>query len=775
MKGFISFKARLLIGFGAIILLILILIGLSLQQFFSASTGLTALRDVVSPQAWDAEKMTTDVIQVQQFLTDVSATHDPEGYQEAEAFAGDFKKTIKQLYDNKLSATQATELAAIEQAFEVFYQLGRRMAAAYVSEGTQAGNVLMDEFDKSSLALAGRMTKFRDEAVGQEKSITSTLAKAAQSAVYLIVVIGCIVLCVSLLITVYLLRYLDKQLGIDPFFAKSIALEIAKGNLSRTIAINADDKSSLLYAMTQMQQQILQRITAANKLIEEMTRIKVALDNVSTGVMIANNERKIIYANKSAVNILGKAEKNIRKHLPSFSASQLIGASFDSFHADPSHQAQLIATLTDTHTANINVGGHSMVVMASPVINEQGQQLGVVTEWQDRTAQVLVEEEVEMIVAAAASGDFSRRVIIAGKERFFRNFGEALNQLLHTCETSLNEIGQVLEAMAHGDLTKTITTDYSGTFGVLKDGSNASAEKLKEVITLIKDAADNISNGAKQIAAGNNDLAHRTEEQAASLEETAASMEELISTVQQNAENAKQANELVVSASDTASEGVKVVGKVVTTMEEISSASREIVNIISVIDGIAFQTNILALNAAVEAARAGEQGRGFAVVAVEVRNLAQRAAAAAGEIKGLIINSVEKVEYGTKLVAHAGKTMEEILGSVHNAAVMMSDISAASLEQTYGIEQVNLAINQMDEVTQQNAALVGNAAAAADSQEKLAQSLVDTVGYFTVDDNDSNDTPSYPQQTKATVPSKTSKSHAATKLKAIAADEWEEF
>ena len=210
-------------------------------------------------------------------------------------------------------------------------------------------------------------------------------------------------------------------------------------------------------------------------------------------------------------------------------------------------------------------------------------------------------------------------------------------------------------------------------------------------------------------------------------------------------------------------------------MEEISSASREIVNIISVIDGIAFQTNILALNAAVEAARAGEQGRGFAVVAVEVRNLAQRAAAAAGEIKGLIINSVEKVEYGTKLVAHAGKTMEEILGSVHNAAVMMSDISAASLEQTYGIEQVNLAINQMDEVTQQNAALVGNAAAEADSQEKLAQSLVDTVGYFTVDDNDSNDTPSYPQQTKATVPSKASKSHAATKLKAIAANEWEEF
>jgi methyl-accepting chemotaxis protein len=210
-------------------------------------------------------------------------------------------------------------------------------------------------------------------------------------------------------------------------------------------------------------------------------------------------------------------------------------------------------------------------------------------------------------------------------------------------------------------------------------------------------------------------------------------MEELTSTVQQNSQNARQANQLAVDASAIAGKGVAVVGQVVTTMEGINEASRKIVEIISVIDDIAFQTNILALNAAVEAARAGDQGRGFAVVAVEVRNLAQRAASAAGEIKKLIADSVEKVEDGTNLVAQAGKTMEEIVSSVRGVTAMMSEISAASMEQTSGIEQVNQAITQMDDVTQQNAALVEQAAAAAESLEEQAQNLSVTVGGFKVD------------------------------------------
>jgi methyl-accepting chemotaxis protein len=235
---------------------------------------------------------------------------------------------------------------------------------------------------------------------------------------------------------------------------------------------------------------------------------------------------------------------------------------------------------------------------------------------------------------------------------------------------------------------------------------------------------------SKEIASGNADLSSRTEEQASSLEETASSMEELTSTVKQNAENAKQANQLAAGASEVAVKGGTVVGQVVTTMSSINESSKKIVDIISVIDGIAFQTNILALNAAVEAARAGEQGRGFAVVATEVRTLAQRSAAAAKEIKELIGDSVEKVGAGTKLVDEAGKTMEEIVSSVKRVTDIMAEITAASQEQSAGIEQVNTAITQMDEVTQQNAALVEEAAAAAESMEEQAGNLATAVAIF---------------------------------------------
>jgi methyl-accepting chemotaxis protein len=320
-----------------------------------------------------------------------------------------------------------------------------------------------------------------------------------------------------------------------------------------------------------------------------------------------------------------------------------------------------------------------------------------------------------------------------GKEGFFKQLCEGINQLVETSDSALQEVVRMLGALARGDLTDKITNEYSGTFGQLKDDANTTAEKLKEIISQIKEATDTINTGSREIASGNADLSQRTEVQASSLEETASSMEELTSTVKQNAESAKQANQLAIGASEVAAKGGEVVGKVVITMDSINDSSRKIVDIITVIDGIAFQTNILALNAAVEAARAGEQGRGFAVVAGEVRNLAQRSAAAAKEIKTLIGDSVEKVEGGSKLVAQAGQTMEEIVGAIKRVTDIVSEIAAASIEQSAGIEQVNQAITQMDEVTQQNAALVEEAAAAAESMQGQAQSLSESVASFKVD------------------------------------------
>jgi methyl-accepting chemotaxis protein len=361
---------------------------------------------------------------------------------------------------------------------------------------------------------------------------------------------------------------------------------------------------------------------------------------------------------------------------------------------------------------------------------------------------------------------------LANKEGFTRALGEGMNTLMKTSNDSLGEVVRVLSALSRGDLTETITNQYQGMFGQLKDDCNTTVGNLAQSVSTIKEAADSINTAAKEISAGNADLSHRTEQQAASLEETAASMEELASTVKQNVENAKQANQMAVEASKVAVKGGSVVQQVVGTMSAINESSRKIVDIISVIDGIALQTNILALNAAVEAARAGEQGRGFAVVASEVRNLAQRSAAAAKEIKGLISDSVEKVDDGSKLVGEAGKTMEEIVASVKRVTDIMAEIAAASVEQSSGINQVNQAVTQMDEVTQQNAALVEQAAAAAESLEEQASTLSQTVSQFHL--GSSYGRSAAPRRAIAHKPAPRQATSAARQSQ-LSDDEWAEF
>jgi methyl-accepting chemotaxis protein len=343
-----------------------------------------------------------------------------------------------------------------------------------------------------------------------------------------------------------------------------------------------------------------------------------------------------------------------------------------------------------------------------------------------------VNAEIKHLVDAAVAGDFSQRGDAARFAHFYRELIESLNMLMATADDGLAEVGSVLSAMAEGDLSRRIDTALPGRFGQLAGNANRTVEQLTAIVGQIRSGSESINTAAAEIASGNDDLSQRTEQQAASLEETASSMEELTSTVKQNADNARQASQLAIGATEIARQGGQVVGQVVTTMSAIHESSRKVADIISVIDGIAFQTNILALNAAVEAARAGEQGRGFAVVASEVRSLAQRSAGAAKEIKQLITESVGQVGEGSALVDRAGQTMREIVTSVQRMTDFIADISAASQEQSAGIEQVNHAITQMDEGTQQNAALVEEASAAARSLEQQAAQLVETVAAFRV-------------------------------------------
>ncbi|QRD56851.1 MCP four helix bundle domain-containing protein [Xanthomonas citri pv. durantae] len=338
--------------------------------------------------------------------------------------------------------------------------------------------------------------------------------------------------------------------------------------------------------------------------------------------------------------------------------------------------------------------------------------------------------EIKHLATSAANGDFSAR---GDAERFqydFRVMVESLNTLMATADGNLQSLSGLLQSIAAGDLTARMSGEFHGVFAQMRDDANATATQLAEIVSGIKASATSIRGAASEIAAGNQDLSQRTEQQAANLEETAASMEELTSTVKQNAESARQANQLAIGAASVASQGGEIVSKVVGTMSGIEASSKKIADIISVIDGIAFQTNILALNAAVEAARAGEQGRGFAVVASEVRTLAQRSSGAAKEIKDLIDDSVQRVAEGSVLVHSAGTTMGEIVASVQRVTDIMGEISAASQEQSAGIEQVNQTVTSMDETTQQNAALVEEATAAARAMEEQAQQLTEAVALF---------------------------------------------
>ena len=511
---------------------------------------------------------------------------------------------------------------------------------------------------------------------------------------------------------------------------------VASGDFAREVAVTSKDEfADIASELNRMQSQLKERIESEQKVARENLRIRNALDGSSNNVMLADPDGNIIYCNRAVIEMLRNAEADIRKQLPEFRADAVLGSNFDRYHRSPAHQRGVLAGLKSTHRAEILLGGRTFTLVANPIATAEGERIGTVVEWRDRTDEVAVELQVNDVISAAAAGDFGKRLDTAHLTGFFAQIGDGINRLLEANSRALDDVAALLSRLSSGDLRDKIETEYQGVLGKVKDDANTTVENLREIVASIKDATEAINTASREIAHGNQDLSSRTEEQASSLEETASSMEQLTGTVKQNADNARTANDLASSAQQVAEKGGTVVAQVVQTMGAIHQSSSKIADIIGVIDGIAFQTNILALNAAVEAARAGEQGRGFAVVATEVRSLAQRSAAAAKEIKGLISDSVAKVQSGTKLVDQAGRTMEEIVASIARVARIMTDIAEASREQSSGIEQVGNAITQMDEVTQQNAALVEQAAAAAESLEEQANALMQSVSVFQLEND----------------------------------------
>ncbi len=509
--------------------------------------------------------------------------------------------------------------------------------------------------------------------------------------------------------------------------------QIADGNYFDWVDIDRQDEfGALQEAIKMIQIKLGFDVMDAREQAAESTRIKTALDNVSTSVMMADPECNIIYLNKTAETLFRNAEADIRQDLPDFDASKLLGASIDTFHKTPSKQRDMLAGLSSVYQTEILVGGRTLRIIANPVVDTDGRRLGTAVEWSDRTAEVEIEQEIDKIVSAAQVGDLSSRLNMAGKEGFFKDLCGGINMLIDVIDNAFNDIAQSMDRISNGDLTQPITNDYQGVFGKVKTDVNETISKLNEVLAKLRHSTEVIATSSGEIVSGNNSLSSRTEQQASSLEETAASMEELTSTVKNNAENAMQANKVASNAKDLAEQGGVIVNKAVEAMKDISNSSRKISEIISVIDEIAFQTNLLALNASVEAARAGEQGRGFAVVASEVRNLAGRSATAAKEIKELIQDSESKVVTGSELVDESGIMLSEIVTIVADVGRLISEIAAASAEQSEGIDQVNVAVTSMDQLTQQNAALAEETSAASVAMSDETREMGKLMGFFRI-------------------------------------------
>lgn len=664
------------------------------------------------------------------------------GYQEK--FAEDLKKFTDSVKQD-IYLSQTIKVPA-EQVFSL---------------GTSAIRSLDDLYDEANPQLKSVIEK-RIEGLQQAKLVQLGLV------IFIIIAVG--------IIGYFMIRNLTGSIK----QVVATFMNISNGQFRNLVDLEGHDEIGDLWRKLETMQVALNvDISNTRELATKAIRVERALENVSSSVMVANNNLDIIFMNKSVETLFKNAEADIRKELPEFNASNLMGANIDQFHKNPSHQRGLLANLNGSHSGSLEIGGRHMDIVANPVKDTDGNRIGTVVEWVDRTREVKIEREIEEIVNYVKVGRLDKRLALTDKHGFFAKLSEGINELTDVIERVFKDVGSTMESMAEGDLTNRIDSDYQGVYLNCKNDINATIDKLSEIFGKVNESASFINNSSQEIASGNNNLSQRAEQQAANLQETAASMEELTSTVKNNADNAQQANVLASNARELAEKGGSVVTAAVSAMQEINESSNKIADIIGVIDEIAFQTNLLALNASVEAARAGEQGRGFSVVATEVRNLAQRSATAARESKELIQNSVQKVRAGSEFVNQTGNALSEIVMGVKKVGDIVAAIASASVQQSAGIAQVNQAVSQMDEITQQNAALAEEASAASVSMSDLSTNMVELLSFFKTEKkaaSNRNDISNSHSTSVVETPKPISSSGRQTVYRSVASDDdWQDF
>jgi methyl-accepting chemotaxis protein len=473
-------------------------------------------------------------------------------------------------------------------------------------------------------------------------------------------------------------------------------------------------------------------ISAQKSFWEAATRNRAALDAASVNLMIADADLKITYVVPALDASLAKSAKFWATAPTPIDVSNLIGKDIDVFHQRPERTRGMLGQLMKPMNAKIAFDGRDFDLHIVPIFGQDGARVGFTVEWVERTEAVRSGKIIAGVIASAMNGDFRQRIDVNDLTPETRAVAVALYEVYDVVDTYLRRIEHVQTAIAEGDLTQRLEGDYSGLFADIALSVNAAIGKLGSLVAQIQATGEALRGSTLEIAQGSSDLSSRAESQAASLEETAATMEEMASTVKSNAENAIRSNAQAADASKRAGEGKGIVAQAVSAMDLIATSAAQIADITTLIDSIAFQTNLLALNASVEAARAGEAGRGFAVVASEVRTLAQRSAEAARDIKGLIAKSSAHVEQGVDLVKRSGESLDSIAVSIAELAESISEISAASREQSTGVEEISGAVMRMDELTQQNAGLAEQSAAAARTLDGQASQLAELVGVFRI-------------------------------------------